>query len=133
MPDADESNSKTESKRRSAAKKADKLRLTGADVTVALCVDTKEADCAPAAAMKESWKHLRKRSKALAKDGVRVAAVPAKCVDVCKFGPLAQVHSAKTGPGGVWYGGCDPETLDRVLAAHCGDGEEPAGHRLDGD
>ena len=122
----------TRAKRAAASKKADKLRLTAADVTVALCVDTREADCYPAAAMKESWKHLRKRSEALAKDGVRVAAVPTKCVDVCKFGPLALVHSAKTGPGGAWYGGCDPATLDRVLDAHCGDGAEPAGRRLGG-
>ena len=128
---ADEPDPKTEAKRRSAAKKADKLRLTAADVTVALCVDTKEADCASAAAMKASWKHLRERSKALAKGGVRVAAVPTKCVDVCKFGPLALVHSAKTGPGGAWYGGCDPATLDRVLDAHAGDGDDPAAKRLD--
>ena len=119
-------------KRDAAAKKAYKLRLTAADVTVVLCGDAREAGCASASQLKESWKHLRKRSKALAKEGVRVAAINARCLDVCKFGPIAAVHSARTGGTAAWYGGCDPATLDRLLAAHAGDGEDPAENRLDG-
>ena len=119
--------SKVRKKRDAAAEKADKLRLTRAAVTVMLCGDEKEAGCASAAAMRESWKHLRKRSKELSRSGTRVAAVRTRCVDVCKFGPVAAVF-----PAGTWYGGCDPATLDRILDAHTGGGEEPAECRLGG-
>ena len=123
---------KPDRKRDAAAKKADKLRLTGAAVTVVLCADTKEAGCASASDMKAAWKHLRKRSKQLARDGVRVAAVPALCVDVCKFGPIAAVcrHDGAAAPA-AWYGGCDPDTLDRVLAAHTAGEPDPLDKRLD--
>ena len=125
-----------------AGRKADKLRLSGADLTVTLCRDTKEAGCASAAAMKASWKHLRKRAKELHKAGVTVAAVPALCVDVCKAGPLAAVSPDRcaewgSGPPGsgpqAWYGGCTPAVLDRLLAAHLSlekDAADPADHRL---
>ena len=122
------SRDKTDRKRDAAARKADKLRLTGAAVTVVLCGDEKEAGCASAAAMRESWKHLRKRAKALSRGGTRVAAVRTLCTDVCKFGPVAGVF-----PAGTWYGGCDPATLDRILDAHAGDGPDPAECRLSDD
>ena len=126
---------KTARKRDAAAKSARKLRLTDAAVTVTLCADTKEAGCASAAEMKASWKALKGLAKQSAKDGTRVAAVKSACLDVCKFGPLAQVHSPVTAAaghgGGAWYGGCDPATLDRILAAHTGSGPDPAELRLD--
>ena len=126
---------KTARKREAAAKSARKLRLTDAAVTVLLCADTKEAGCASAAEMKASWKALKALAKQSAKEGTRVAAVKSACLDVCKFGPLAQVHSPVTAAaghgGGAWYGGCDPAALDRILAAHAGGGDDPAELRLD--
>jgi len=122
-------------KRDAAAKSARKLRLTDAAATVVLCADTKEAGCASSSEMKASWKALKGLAKQAGKDGVRVAAVKSACVDVCKFGPLAQVHSpvtAKAGHGGgAWYGGCDPDTLKRIFAAHLADGDDPVECRLD--
>ncbi len=135
MSSADEPDPKLRRKRDAAAKKADKLRLTDAAVTVVLCADAKEAGCASAAEMKASWKALRGFSKRSEKEGVRVCAVKSACVDVCKFGPLAQVHSPRTAAaghgGGAWYGGCDPATLERILAAHAGDAADPIEYRLD--
>ncbi|MFH5804389.1 hypothetical protein [Alienimonas sp. DA493] len=136
MSDSDALDAKSAKKRDSAAKKADKLRLTDAAVTVVLCADAKEAGCASASEMKASWKALRTLSKRSEKNGVRIAAVKSACVDVCKFGPLAQVHSARTAAaghgGGAWYGGCDPDTLERILAAHIEGKPEPSECRLDG-
>ena len=102
------------------AAKAEKCRLLDAELTVALCVDTREAGCAKAREMQASWKHLKRRAKALRKDrGVRVTAIPTKCVDVCKGGPLMTVQ-----PGGHWYAACTPEAIDAILDAHL-DGSGP--------
>jgi len=104
-----------------AVKKAKKLGFADADCTIILCTDEKAANCAKASQMKSSLKHLRKRAKQLREEtGQRVVVVPSKCLKICKGGPLAGVH-----PGGIWYGGCDEATLDRVLDAHCGEASPP--------
>ncbi|NNJ26049.1 (2Fe-2S) ferredoxin domain-containing protein [Alienimonas chondri] len=135
MSQTDDPDPKNAKKRDAAAKKADKLRLTDAAATVVLCCDTKESGCASAGEMKASWKALKALAKRAGKDGVRVALVKSACVDVCKFGPIAQVHSSVTAKaghgGGAWYGGCDPATLERILAAHLSEEPDPTDCRLD--
>ena len=109
-----------------ASAKADKCRLLHADLTVAICADTREAGCAKASELQASWKHLKKRAKALGRErGVRIAAIPTRCVDVCKFGPLMTVQ-----PGGRWYGDCTPDAIDAILDAHLDGTDPPAGHEL---
>ncbi|MGV3485969.1 MAG: (2Fe-2S) ferredoxin domain-containing protein, partial [Planctomycetaceae bacterium] len=110
-------NSKNESESqapRSAKKRAKKLGLADAVLTVALCGDEKTAKCASACEMRRSWKHLRDLARQRRKDlGQRVVILRIACPGVCKFGPVAAVF-----PGGTWYGGCDPETLDRIVECH---------------
>lgn len=118
---------KAEQKRRQAAAKAEKCRLTGATLTVAICADTREAGCASAGQLRESWKYLKRRTRQIEKEtGVRITAIPTQCVDVCKFGPLMTVQ-----PDGVWYGRCSPEAIDEILTAHLTQSPPPEGHRLD--
>ena len=41
------------------------------------------------------------------------------CLRICEYGPTAVVY-----PEGTWYGGLDPENLDRVIEEHLTHGRE---------
>lgn len=98
----------------SAKRKAEKLGLTSSVLTIAICGDEKTAKCASACQMQESWKHLRAVAKARRKaDQPRIAVLKIECPGVCRFGPVTGVF-----PSGVWYGGCDPDTLDQIIQWH---------------
>ena len=96
---------------RSARKRAAKLGLVDSVLTIALCGDEKTAKCASACQMRTSWKRLRELKKQRRKQfGQRITVLRIACPGVCKFGPVAAVF-----PSGHWYGGCDPDTLDRIV------------------
>ena len=104
-----------------AGKRAAKLGLGEAQITIVLCGDEKVAKCASAAEMHRSWKHLRKRAKQLRKEqGIRITTIRSECMDVCRFGPVAGVF-----PSGCWYGGCDEATLDQILQAELNQAPPP--------
>lgn len=109
-----------------ARKRAEKLRLADASLTIVMCGDEKVGKCASADAMRRSWKHLRRRAKELRKEqGIRITMVRSECLDICRFGPIVGVF-----PAGCWYGGCDEPTLDQILDAHLEDAPPPVTKRI---
>lgn len=109
-----------------AQKRAEKLGLADAQITIVICGDEKVAKCASAAEMHRSWKHLKKRAKQLRKEqGIRIIPIRSQCMDVCRFGPVAGVF-----PSGCWYGGCDEETLDQILQSHLHQAPQPKDNLL---
>lgn len=95
-------------------KKPGDVRFEAPAYHVVLCSDTRKEGCASAKQMKRAWKHLEERlaEEKLDRDG-KVLASRAKCFGICSAGPIAAVH-----PGGVFYGGCDPKGIDRIVDEH---------------
>ena len=93
-------------------------RLASAERHVVVCTDTGEAGCAGAKRMRRAWKHLGERLKdtGLARNG-RVLRTRSPCMGICEAGPILVVY-----PDGVWYGGCDPDTIDRIVDEHLVEG-----------
>ena len=79
-----------------------------------LCCDQTVPKCCDRARGLAAWGFLKRRLKELGlSERGGVLRTKANCLRVCEGGPIAVVY-----PEGTWYGGCDPDVLERIVAEH---------------